>query len=149
MARLTVAALFAAAFGLVAIVLLYEDHQSGEGVVLFAAELIAFYAVGGAIAGLLSAPLFGHGGLSGWVRAIVGGLVVTVLGGMLGGALAATPTMVMNQSLLPLAMGLALGTVSLPLAAPQAPLTVPLWLGVIIAAHVIARAARRRGTLSS
>ena len=52
---------------------------------------IVAMAIGGAVAGLICAGLFGRHGLPGWLLVLLGAIVVTLLAGLIGSAIGQLP----------------------------------------------------------
>ncbi len=101
------------------------------------------HALGGAIAGYLLAGLFGRDGVGGWLIALLGAIVVVVLGGLFGGVFAALYGAVTGTSDLATdVIRIGLGAVTAPLAIAESPWLAPLWAAVAAAAHLACRGAR-------
>lgn len=108
--------------------------------------LLARYAVamaaGGALAGLVSAGLFGRAGATGAILALIGGVVATLIAGALGSAMGLLPDMVaggmQSQDLIAIAFGLFV----VPLAIAEKPALAVVWVGLILATHLAVRAQR-------
>ena len=103
---------------------------------------IVTMALGSAAAGWLLAGLFGRRGVGGWLLALVGAVVATMVAGLLGSALGLLPDLLrdgwQSADIIPILFGLAV----LPLAFVGKPLLLAGWLGLIALTHVWARQAR-------
>jgi hypothetical protein len=99
--------------------------------------------LGGALAGALLAGMFGRRGVLGWVLAGLGGILVTLVAGMLGSAVGMLPDLLADgwqmADLIPILFGLLV----LPLAMAGKPFVAIVWLALIVATHVLAGRARR------
>ena len=101
------------------------------------------HGLGGALAGYLLAGLFGRAGAGGWLLAILGTLVVVLLGGLFGGAFAALYGVVTGTTNLATDfIRIGLGAVTAPLAIADSPWLGPLWIAVGVAAHLTCRGMR-------
>lgn len=100
--------------------------------------------LGGGLAGWLLAGLFGRGGVSGWVLALVGCALATMVAGLFGSAVGLLPDMLADgwetSDLIAIGFGLAV----LPLAFAGQPLVLAAWLALTILTHLWVRRARRR-----
>ncbi|RDC74470.1 hypothetical protein DLJ49_04055 [Rhodovulum sp. 12E13] len=144
-ARAIVAAGMASVAALFAFLFLYGDRQAATGstgVWLFVGEVILFHGVGGLVAGAALAGLFGRRGTAGWPLAAFGGVLATLLAGLIGGVLSGVPTLLSGGSPVTEAIRLGAATVVTPLAVAAAPLLGAVWAVAMAALHLLARAAR-------
>lgn len=99
--------------------------------------------LGGALAGALMAGLFGRGGIGGWALAALGGVLATLIAGLLGSATGIVPDLLADgwqvADLIPILFGLLV----LPLAMAGKPLIALVWLALIVTTHLLAARARR------
>lgn len=129
-ARLRVAlALAAAVFVAASVVLVPGLLQAGGEP---GARFLALLNVGGAICtgiiGYGTASLFGRPGPDGWVRAALGAVASTLLGGLLAGAVAT-----------PFGASPVQGMMFLPVLALAQPLAAPVWALGMVGVHLFAR----------
>ncbi len=100
-------------------------------------------AVGGAVAGLLTAGMFGRGGFGGWFLALLAGIVASVFAGMFGSAFGTVPELLKDgwhgRDFVPILFG----ALILPLAAAVRPTLLIVWLVLVLLTHAWARKARR------
>jgi hypothetical protein len=98
--------------------------------------------LGGAFAGWLLSGTFGRRGASGWLLALLGGVLATTTAGLFGSAAGLLPDVLSDgwetADLVPIGFGLAV----LPLAFAGQPLVFLAWLGCVLITHVWARRSR-------
>ena len=136
-------ALFAALFAL-------QDWASFEALPAAPATILgrtagyaACHGVGGAAAAWLVAGLFGRDGIAGWAVAVLAGLGVTLLGGLVGGAIfGVLGASGVGAPLVEGAIRVGMGPLNVPLAVAQRPSLAAIWIVAVIAAHLWRRAAR-------
>ena len=91
--RTVSALIWAAAVALFAVAFALQDVLTADapGASAYAGTVTLglCHAAGGAIAGYMLAGLFGRGGASGWLLAIIGAILAVLLGGLFGGVFAA------------------------------------------------------------
>lgn len=108
--------------------------------------LIALYicamALGGAIAGLLFAGFFGRAGAMGWVRALIGGILVALVAGFIGSALGRVPQIVADGFTGETLVAIGFGFFVVPLAITGFPMLLAIWALLTLAAHVLCKRAR-------
>lgn len=146
--RLAVILLLAVASLLLFLALIFEDFGQ------FAAAdwsqlplgLITRYAISmglaGAVVGYLLSGMFGKPGLPGWFLALLGGLFVSTLAGLLGSAIGLSPDLVSDGLQIGDFVAIGAGALVLPLAAIGWPFLIPLWLVLVLTAHLVARSRR-------
>ena len=101
------------------------------------------HALGGAIAGYALAGLFGRAGAGGWLVALLGATLATLLGGLLGGGAAALYGVVTGTANFTTEMiRIGLGAVTTPLAIAEGPWLTVVWLAAWGVAHWTARGVR-------
>lgn len=132
-------AIIAAAF--VFLFLLEErpaDPGAVEGLTGFVTTKLISQAIGGAISGWLLAGLFGRSGVLGWVLAVLGGIVATLIAGALGGLVLSLPDIITQGFQAQEAINVALGAFIVPLAAAGKPMVAAAWAALILLTHVLA-----------
>ena len=140
---LVAAGAFALAGALMADGIFQRDPPLPEETFFFPGEIIVFYAVGGAIAGMICASLFGRAGIGGVLAALAGGVLATLLAGIFGGAMSSIPVAWNAGSVVPELIGIGFGAISYPLAAAGAPLAGVYWIVIVMGTHVLSRIAAR------
>lgn len=110
-----------------------------------AVRYLAAMAVGGAIAGWLLAGLFGRRGVLGWLLAVLGGIVASLVAGIFGSAVGLIPDLLADGFSMADLIPIAAGIIIVPLAFGGMPLLIPVWLALIVVTHVWARRARTDG----
>ncbi|WP_147238796.1 hypothetical protein [Rhodosalinus halophilus] len=143
--RVAVAGAMALAGALLFVVFLYEDMEDA----LRAAEAalpwgpILGYVVamgfGGAVAGALLSGAFGRRGIGGWFLSALAGVVTTTVGGMLGSLAGLLPSLISEGWTTGDLIGIGAGALILPLAIIDWPLLILIWIGLVVAAHLLAR----------
>ncbi len=147
-ARTLVALGAAALTGVFALAFLWGEREGVDltaGIGAFAVGTLAGHAAGGAAAGWALAGLFGRSGAAGWPLAALGGVLVTLAGGLVGSALETLPGFLADGNLAAEVVKLAAGALVTPFAIGSAPWLGGVWAGAVAAIHLAARAARRRG----
>lgn len=108
--------------------------------------LIVRYAVamglGGALAGYVLAGLFGKSGFLGWLLALVGGFLATTFAGIIGSAFGLAPDLLSDGFQASDMLAIGAGALVLPLAVIGWPVLLPVWLALVLLAHVLARKRR-------
>lgn len=106
------------------------------------ARYVAAMLIGGAVSGWLFAGLFGRGGAVGWVLVAIGGVLATLLAGLLGSAIGRLPDLLADgwnmSDLLAVGAGLLVPVLAI---AGQTHVAF-LWIALIVLAHLLARRAR-------
>lgn len=145
-AAIQVALIWAATLGFYAAAFVLEDVVKGVNLPAAAARdtmlLASFHAAGGAVAGYLLARLFGRRGAGGWLLSLLGAVLVTVIGGLLGGALAGVPALLLDSDRLAAAIRIAFGAVTVPLAVAEWAVTAVVWPVALVLSHLAAARAR-------
>jgi len=147
--RRVVAGMMALTGALFFFAFLLEDVPAGSDVdwtglpwVLILRYILAM-GIGGALAGLVLAGLFGRRGVSGWILALIAGIVATLFAGLLGSAVGLLPDLLADgwriNDLIPIAFGLLV----IPLSFAGQPVLPAIWLVLILATHIWARRLRR------
>ncbi|WP_428928541.1 hypothetical protein [Marinibacterium sp. SX1] len=111
----------------------------GRGLVL---RYIVAMAIGGALAGALCAGLFGHGGVTGWLRAVVGAVLASLLAGLIGSAIGQLPDMAADGLNMTEVISIGFGLVLIPLAMVGQPVMVAVWAALSVATHLMAHRVR-------
>lgn len=143
--RMTVTLLLAVASLLLFFALVFEDF--GQFVASDWSQLpiglITRYAISmglaGAVVGYLLSGMFGKRGLIGWIVAVIGGLVVSTLSGLLGSTIGLAPDLLSDGLQTTDFVAIGAGALVLPLAAIGWPFLLPLWLVLVVSAHLVAR----------
>ncbi len=117
--------------------------QTALGVPLALRYILAM-AAGGAVAGAILAGFFGRAGAGGWLWAGVGAVLSVVLAGGIGSALGLIPDILGDGLTTQHLISAGFGLVLIPLSMIGRPVMVVLWLGLAVAAHLLARRARRK-----
>ncbi|MEE4120560.1 MAG: hypothetical protein V2I65_16285 [Paracoccaceae bacterium] len=144
-ARAIVAAGMAALAALFAFLFLYGDRQAATGATgawLFVGEVILFHGAGGLVAGTVLAGLMGRRGTAGWPLAALGGILATLLAGLIGGLLSSLPALLSGVSLVTEAIRIGAAMLVTPLAVAAVPRLGAVWAVAMAALHLLARAAR-------
>ncbi|MEM8630573.1 MAG: hypothetical protein AAGF74_05005 [Pseudomonadota bacterium] len=101
------------------------------------------HAAGGVAAAFLLKGLLGRDGLAGWVLAIVGAVLITLLGNLLGGAFSALiGTLFGTGGLVVDIIRIAIGALTVPFAIADNPPLILVWLVALVAGHLLVK--RRR-----
>ena len=146
-ARSLVAIGTAALTGAFALAFLWGERQGVDltaGIWAFVAGTLAGHVAGGFLLGWALAGLFGRGGAGGWALAALGGVLVTVLGGLIGTAVEVLPAALGGAGLAAALVRVAAGALITPLAIAAVPWLGAVWIAAVTALHLAARAARRR-----
>ena len=99
-------------------------------------------AVGGALAGSLLTGLFGRRGLSGWLLALIGGLIASIVAGVVGSFIGQLPDLISGGWQTGMSVAIASGALVLPLALFGWPHLVVVWAAIVAGTHLWVR--RRR-----
>jgi hypothetical protein len=99
-------------------------------------ELILPAIIGAGLAGMMFSPLFGRTGQRGWVLAAVGAILATAVGAMLAVLLLGLWG---GENILNDASVVLVGPWFILVMFDQFPLTIFLWIGIMIAAHLVLR----------
>lgn len=110
----------------------------------FAVGTLLGHVGGGALVGFALAGLFGRRGVAGWGLAVLGGALVTLLGGLLGTAVETVPALLRAGSVVAEMIRVAAGMAVTPLAIVSAPWLGAVWAAGVAAIHLAAGAARAR-----
>lgn len=103
---------------------------------------IVAMAIGGAVAGLICAGLFGRHGLPGWLLVLLGAIVVTLLAGLIGSAIGQLPDMAADGLNMTELISIGFGLVLIPLAMAGRPAMIAVWAVLMVVTHLLARRAR-------
>lgn len=98
--------------------------------------------LGGALAGYLLAGLFGRRGLLGWFVAFVGGLLCALIAGVFGSVIGLVPDLLADGYQTADLVRAALGALVVPLSLIEAPILLPVLVGLLIAAHLLVKRSR-------
>ena len=145
-ARGLVALSAAALTGAFALAFLWGERQGVDltaGIWAFVAGTLAGHILGGFVLGWALAGLFGRSGAVGWALAALGGVLVTLLGGLIGTAVEVLPAALGGASSASALVRVAAGALITPLAIAAAPWLGAVWIAAVAALHLAARAARR------
>lgn len=99
-------------------------------------------AIGGALAGALLAGLFGRDGILGWALAAIGGVLATLMAGLLGSAAGLVPDLFADGWQTGELIQIFAGLLVIPLSFAGNAWLVPIWLVLLAAAHILAKKAR-------
>lgn len=147
--RLIVAVMMALVGAMFFFVFLAEDIENmtnlewadlPTGLVL---RYIVAMGIGGAIAGFLLAGLFGRAGIGGWALAGIGGVLATLLAGLIGSAAGLLPDLLADGWQMADIIPIAFGLLVIPLAMVGKPLIALVWVALLGVTHVLAGRARR------
>ena len=121
-------------------------HNAGTdvgstGVPLALRYLIAM-AVGGGLSGAICAGMFGRSGAVGWLWAALGAVLATALAGLLGSFFGLIPDLLADGLTTQHLISAGFGLVLIPLSMVGRPVMIAVWLGLVVAAHLLARRAR-------
>ncbi|MEO1681602.1 MAG: hypothetical protein AAFU80_25955 [Pseudomonadota bacterium] len=133
--------------GAAAFILLYGDRAQApgaDGLWLFVTETLVGHLGGGFVAGWLLGGTFGRLGIAGWPLALVGGVLASLLAGLIGAAIASLPGMVGGISIGSQIVQVGVGVLVTPLAIEGAPWFGIAWLIAVLVLHVLVRRVRRR-----
>ncbi|WP_170478207.1 hypothetical protein [Ruegeria arenilitoris] len=100
--------------------------------------------LGGALMGFLLAPMFGRSGVGGWIIALVGGLLSTLIAGAFGSFFGLLPDLLSDGWQASDLVSILFGFAVLPLAAAENLSSSLIWLVMVIAAHILSFLERRR-----
>lgn len=95
--------------------------------------------LGGALAGLVLAGMFGRRGVAGWVLALLAGLLAALVAGMFGSAIGQLPDQLVDGFQMAELIPVAFGLLVIPLSFAGQPLLPVVWLVLIFATHLWAR----------
>ena len=87
---------------------------------------------------------FGRRGTIGIVLALLGGVLATLLTGIIGAATTALPTALATRSLSQELIAVGFGALSYPMAAAGAPNAAAIWFAIVAVTHVFAWLMRRK-----
>jgi hypothetical protein len=136
------AGLVAACFAVAFLVVEGRGVEMTAGLWAFAGRTAFGHAAGGFVAGWALAGLFGRGGLPGWALSVLGMILVTVLGGVLGTLAETLPGLLRQGGLMAEIIKIGAGAAITPLAIASLPWLGAVWVGGLAAIHLAARAAR-------
>jgi hypothetical protein len=110
--------------------------------------LIAQYAlamaVGGALAGALLSGLFGRRGAGGWLLAALGGIVASIVAGLLGSAVGLLPSLLRDGFDMGDLIAVGFGATLAPIALIGNPLRLAVWVALIVLTHLWCQRIRNR-----
>ena len=99
-------------------------------------------AIGGAIAGFCVSALFGRAGLLGWTFALIGGVLATLIAGIIGSAIGRSPELLSNGWQSTDAVAVAAGLILVPLSMIDFPWMFLIWLALVLVTHIWAKSTR-------
>lgn len=123
---------------------LSESAQADVSSALVIRYLVAL-AIGGAVAGAITAGLFGRNGVAGWAVAFLGAVLASLLTGLIGSAIGRFPDLIADGFGLNDVVAIGFGLVLIPLSMVDRPTLFAAWLVLMVATHLWARSARRAG----
>ena len=139
-ARLRVAAVMAVIGIVLFATVLYDDVPSNSeartGLVIRYALAMA---LGGALAGYLLARLFGRTGVVGWVLAVFGGGLASIVAGLAGSLIGLLPELLSDGWHSTDMIAIASGILILPFALNDGLFVALVWIGLVLGAHIWAR----------
>lgn len=139
-ARLRVAVVMALVGLFLFATVLYDDVPSNSeartGLVIRYALAMA---LGGAIAGYLMARLFDRPGVVGWIFAVLGGVLASIMAGLAGSLIGLLPELLLDGWHSTDMIAIASGILILPFALNDGVFVALAWIGLVLGAHVWVR----------
>ena len=149
--RLIVAAMMALVGAMFFVFVLEEDLQNfsqaewSDLPPLLIGRYVLAMGCGGALAGWLLCGLFGRSGIVGWALAAIGGVLATLLTGLIGGALGRLPDLLADGWQTTDLVSIAAGLLIPIFAMAGQTLIAVAWVVLIALAHLLATRKRAQG----
>lgn len=124
-------------------VLALDAEQRAAVPWLLAARYVLAMAAGGALSGWLLSGLFGRRGVAGWILALLGGTVASLVAGLLGSAVGLLPDLIADGWDMGDLIAIGSGALVLPLSLAGQTLLFLIWLALLLATHVLTRQRRQ------
>lgn len=125
-----------------------SDDWARQNIGLVARYVIAM-TVGGAIMGYLLAPMFGRAGIGGLIASLLGGVLSTFIAGAFGSLIGLLPDLLVNGWQSSDLVAILFGFAVLPLAAAENLGSSLVWLAMVFGAHVLSKIERARQSSGS
>ncbi|WP_170386893.1 hypothetical protein [Ruegeria atlantica] len=125
-----------------------QDDWAKENLGLVVRYVIAM-TLGGAIMGYLLASMFGRNGFGGWVLALLGGLISTLVAGACGSLLGLLPDILDDGWQASDLVSILFGFLVLPIAAVDKLGSSAIWLAAIAVTHMMSKYDRARNAYRS